>query len=103
MSASRDEMPLTREPCIFSSRNSNTEVGSLAGASGSGISTPGYANTPSSTWQLAFGSRAHPAFYSQANFPQSGIVPFTAKVSGFVRESVEVAQCSDARKRDWFF
>ncbi|KAL2559008.1 Uncharacterized protein Fot_03747 [Forsythia ovata] len=50
-------------------------IGSPTGASGSGISTPRYANTPSSTGQLAFGFRAPPAFYSQANFLHSGIVP----------------------------
>ncbi|KAL2534542.1 embryo defective [Abeliophyllum distichum] len=70
MSASRSELPLTREPSISS------------GASGSGISTPGYANTPSSTGQLAFGSRAPPAFYSLANFPQSGI-PLSGGSQGF--------------------
>ncbi|KAL2463984.1 embryo defective [Forsythia ovata] len=96
MSASRPELSLTREPSISSGRKfpdqsedlknfpvQTPRIDSPAGASGSGISTPGYANTPSSTGQLAFGSRAPPAFYSQANFPQSGIVPLSGGSQGF--------------------
>ncbi|KAL2521095.1 uncharacterized protein Fot_25018 [Forsythia ovata] len=67
MSTSRPEMSLTQEPR----------------ASGSGISTPGYANTLSSTGQLAFGSMAPPTFYLQANFPQSGLVPVSGGSQGF--------------------
>ncbi|XP_022842441.1 uncharacterized protein LOC111366041 isoform X1 [Olea europaea var. sylvestris] len=88
MSASRPEMLLTQEPSISSGRKfpdqsedvksslvQKPRIESPAGASGSGISTQVYANTPSSTGQLAFGSRLPPTFYSQANFPQSGTVP----------------------------
>ncbi|KAL2476115.1 embryo defective [Abeliophyllum distichum] len=77
MSASRPEIPLTRELSISLSRKFPDQledlknfpiqtpmIGSPAGASGSGISTPGYANTPSSTGHLAFGSRVTLAFYS---------------------------------------
>ncbi|KAL2470414.1 Uncharacterized protein Adt_38550 [Abeliophyllum distichum] len=96
MSASRPEMLLTREPSISSSRKfldqskdsknfpvQTSRIGSLAGASGYGISTPGYANTPSSTGQLAFSSKTPLAFYLQANFPLSGIVPISGGSQGF--------------------
>ncbi|KAL2485550.1 Uncharacterized protein Adt_30306 [Abeliophyllum distichum] len=87
MSTSRPKMLLTRKPSIFSSKKFSDQSEDLknfpAGASGFGISTLGYANTPFSTGQLAFGSRAPPAFYLQANFSQSGIVPVSGGSQGF--------------------
>ncbi|CAA3021769.1 Hypothetical predicted protein [Olea europaea subsp. europaea] len=105
MSASRPEMPLTREPSISSARKfpdqsedlksfpvQTPRIVSPAGASGSGISTPVYANSPSSTGQLTYVSRPPPAFYSQANFPQSGTVPLSGGSQGFYDQKFPLNQ-----------
>ncbi|KAL2476373.1 putative Pentatricopeptide repeat-containing protein [Abeliophyllum distichum] len=91
-------MTLTRKPSISSSGKFSDQSEDLKNFAvqtpmigcGYGISTLGYANTFSSTRQLAFDFRAPLAFYSQVNFPQSGIVPNRNSNSQIENEAVKI-------------
>ncbi|KAL0374796.1 UNVERIFIED_CONTAM: protein virilizer [Sesamum radiatum] len=97
MSASRPEMPLTREPSIssdkkFSDQAEDTKslptripnaIDSSAIPSSSGVAASIYMNTSSSSVRFSVDSRIPPNLYSNASVQQSGTVPLGTGLQGF--------------------
>lgn len=97
MSASRPEMPLTREPSISSDKKFSDQsdvlksvpirtpnaIDSSAIASSSGVAASGYMNTSSSSVRFPVDPRTQPNSFSKATLQQTGPVPLTTGLQGF--------------------
>ncbi|KAL8527003.1 hypothetical protein ACS0TY_016029 [Phlomoides rotata] len=97
MSASRPEMPLTREPSISSDKKFSDQsdvpkslpirtfsaTDSSAMPSSSGVAAAGYMKTPSPSLRYPGDSRTQPNPYSKASPHHTGPVPISAGLQGF--------------------